>query len=152
VSCIPSSYCIPKTYTNPVPTAPVNTCFTAVIQKHKSKRSGKRILLITGMTLSSMRTKTTTHGPWYAFDYKKDLDNGETSSQALTAKTTGDVLVSGAVEWKKKSPVSFFARHEIGTLHDRLKNGRIKSINHMKKDAIEPSQIMATGDKDGKLT
>ncbi|KAF2819103.1 hypothetical protein CC86DRAFT_413177 [Ophiobolus disseminans] len=91
--------------------------------------------------------------PWYSFfDYKKDLDNGETSSQALAVKTTGDVTVFGAVEWKTKGAESFFARHEIGILHDRLKNGKIKSINHMQKDATKPSQVMATEDKDGKLT
>jgi hypothetical protein len=95
----------------------------------------------------------TSEHPWYAFfDEKKDLDNGETSSQALAAKTTGDVLIFGAVEWKTKGAESFFARHEIGILHDRLKDGKIKSINHMKKDATKPSQIMATEDKDGNLT
>jgi len=47
---------------------------------------------------------------------------------------------------------SFFARYEIAILHDRHKNGNIKSIAHMQKDATKPSQAMATEDADGKLT
>ncbi|KAI4670767.1 uncharacterized protein J4E88_009860 [Alternaria novae-zelandiae] len=91
--------------------------------------------------------------PWYLFfDENKDLDNGETSSQALAAKTTGNVLIFGAVEWKTKGLESLFARHEIANLHERLQNGNIKSIVHMQKDATKPSQVMATDDADGKLT
>jgi hypothetical protein len=91
--------------------------------------------------------------PWYAFfDENKDLDNAETSSKALAAKTTGDILVFGAVEWQTKGQTSFFAQKEIPTLHERLRDGKIKSINHMKKGATKPSQIIATEDKDGKLT
>lgn len=86
------------------------------------------------------------------FDETKDLDNGKTSSQALAAETTGHVLVFGAVEWQTKGLKSFFARHEIAILHDRLKSGNVKRIAHMQKGATKPSQIMAIEDADGKLT
>jgi len=91
--------------------------------------------------------------PWYMFfDKNKDLDNAETSSEALASKATGDVLVFGAVEWKTKGPNSFFARHEIDNLQKRLREGKIKSIVHMQKDATKLTQVMATEDADGKLT
>lgn len=96
---------------------------------------------------------TTKKHPWWkAFDQDKDMDDGEASSMALAEVVTGDVLVFGAIEYMTVGAASFFTTKEIDTLEEGMRSGRIKSINHMAKDATKPSQIMAKADANGKFT
>lgn len=91
--------------------------------------------------------------PWYkAFDEKKDLDDGDASSVALAKTLSGNVLVFGGIEYKTKGQGSFFTTKEVPELHKGLKDGRIKSINHMIKGATKTSEVLAKEDKDGKFT
>jgi hypothetical protein len=90
--------------------------------------------------------------PWYQFfDEDTEMDDAEASSSALASLASGDVLVFGAIEYKTKGSKTFFTQHEIGPLHEGLQSGRIKSLNHMAKDATstDASKIMAKEDADG---
>jgi hypothetical protein len=96
--------------------------------------------------------KTMTHPWWKAFDHKTEEDDGEAASIALASTTSGDVLVFGAIEYATAGKDSFFKTKEIDRLHDGMREGRIKSINHMARDATKASQIMAKEDANGKFT
>jgi hypothetical protein len=102
---------------------------------------------------SSIFNAYTPDHPWYQFfDEERDLDNGESSSQALASLASGQVLVFGAIEHKTEGASSFFTQKEIGLLQAGIRSGRITSINHMVKGATSASQVMATEDADGKFT
>lgn len=95
---------------------------------------------------------SSTH-PWYKeFNEEVDEDDAEASSIALAKTLSGNVLVFGGIEYKTKGNNSFFTTKEVPELHKGLKDGRIKSINHMIKGATQASQILAKEDKDGKFT
>lgn len=102
---------------------------------------------------STMFTAPDTKHPWYKFfDPVEDLDNAETSSAAMATKASGDVLVFGGAKYQTEGPSSFFTLHEIGPLHDGLKNGRVKNLIHMEKGATKLSQVFATEDANGRYT
>jgi len=91
--------------------------------------------------------------PWYkAFDVKTEMDDAEAASKALALTARGQVLVFGAIEYKKEGTNSFFTQQEIDKLHEGIQTGRIMSINHMAKGATSPSQVMAKEDAKGVFT
>jgi hypothetical protein len=96
--------------------------------------------------------ETMTHPWWTAFDHKTEEDDGEAASTALAMTASGDILVFGAIEYKTVGASSFFATKEIEELRKGMRTGRVKSINHMAKDATKATQIMAKEDANGKFT
>jgi hypothetical protein len=96
--------------------------------------------------------KTKKHPWWKAFDDEVDEDDADAASMAMALTVTGDVLVFGAVEYLTAGASSFFATKEIEELQNGMRAGRVKSINHMAKDATKATQIMAKEDANGKFT
>lgn len=84
-----------------------------------------------------------------AFEADARGDDGEVSGTAISMVATDKITVFGAAQWKTEGPNSFYATTEAKENLRRLASGDIKSINHMAKDATEPSQIMATEDAEG---
>jgi hypothetical protein len=94
--------------------------------------------------------KTMIDGPHWpeVFNEDVDEDDAEAASRAMATLVTGDVLVFGAVEWKKMGSSSTWTNYEVPRLKAGLENGRVKSINHMIRDATDRSQVLATDDGD----
>lgn len=80
------------------------------------------------------------------------LDDGEAQSIAIAMVASGDVIVFGGVQWQSKGKKSFFATKEIPELRKNIRNGTLKKITHMVKDATDRDEILATEDADGKQT
>jgi hypothetical protein len=95
---------------------------------------------------------TQKHPWWKAFDVSVDEDDADAASIAMASTVSGDVLVFGAAEYLTAGQGSFFTTKEIKKLHDGMREGRVKSINHMAKDATKATQIMAKEDANGKFT
>jgi hypothetical protein len=95
---------------------------------------------------------TQKHPWWKAFDADVDEDDADAASMAMAMTVSGDVLVFGAAEYMTAGQSSFFKTKEIEKLQEGMRTGRVKSINHMAKDATKATQIMAKEDVNGKFT
>jgi hypothetical protein len=81
-------------------------------------------------------------------------DDAEASSRAIAAVATGQVLVFGAVQWQQTQGGrnSYFGLKEIPELRRGFNSGRLSKILHMVKDTLDPSQVLAEEDVNGKIT
>lgn len=89
-----------------------------------------------------------------AFPLSDDrLDDGEASSEAISKVATKQITVFGAVEYQtEEGKSSFYTNFEAPSNIEGVKSGRLESINHMVKDATDPSQILAKEDGEGVIT
>jgi len=76
-------------------------------------------------------------------------DDAEASGEAISRTATDKITVFGAAQWKTEGASGFYATSEADINLARVASGDLKSINHMAKDATDPSQIMATEDANG---
>ena len=94
--------------------------------------------------------KTASH-PWYKAFEGRD-DDAEAASKAISTVATGELMVFGGADYVAKGAGSFYTTEEAPINKQGVLDGRLKSINHMAKDATSPSQVMAKEDGTGKFT
>lgn len=91
--------------------------------------------------------------PWYtAFNSLTQKNNQTSASIAIARVMTKQVLLFGGIQYATVGKDSVYTKHEYPILIKRIEAGELPSIQHMARDALSPSEIMATEDATGTIT
>lgn len=124
-----------------------------------------RYLLFTGNSLDQLKAFQAKNPGYYGYEdffnarkvkpfrdtFPGREDDGEASSRAVAVVATKQVLVFGGIEYQN-FPNSMYTDVEDKALKEGMQDGRLKTINHMAKDATSPTQILAKEDAGGRFT